>query len=81
MLLMMSVMLLVNAANKTVVSTKNAKLRAPAVPLITSDPYLSIWSATDKLNDSNTSHWTGKSNPLIGVARVDGVSYRFMGME
>ena len=81
MLLMMSVILLANAANKTVVSTKNAKLRAPAVPLITSDPYLSIWSATDKLNDSNTSHWTGKSNPLIGVARVDGISYRFMGME
>ena len=81
MLLMMSVILLANAANKTVVSAKNAKLRAPSVPLITSDPYFSIWSSADKLNDSNTSHWTGKSNPLIGVARVDGISYRFMGME
>ena len=81
MLLMMSVFLLANAANKPVVSTKNAKLRAPSVPLITSDPYFSIWSSADKLNDSNTSHWTGKSHPLIGVARVDGISYRFMGME
>ena len=28
-------------------ASKNVALRAPAVPLITSDPYLSIWSPTD----------------------------------
>ncbi|MDA3854199.1 MAG: DUF5127 domain-containing protein, partial [Bacteroidales bacterium] len=56
-------------------------LRAPSVPLITSDPYLSIWSASDNLNDSKTVHWTGKENPMIGAIRVDGESYRFMGKE
>ena len=40
-------------------ASRNVALRAPAVPLITSDPYLSIWSPTDALNESSTMHWTG----------------------
>jgi len=53
--------------------------RPPAVPLVTVDPYTSIWSFTDKLNDSPTRHWTGKSQPLNGFVRVDGQAYQFMG--
>jgi hypothetical protein len=47
--------------------------------LITHDPYFSIWSTTDNLADSDTSHWTGASQPIGGIARIDGKSYRFMG--
>nr|WP_239059504.1 DUF4965 domain-containing protein [Bacteroides sp. 224] len=56
-------------------------LRAPAYPLITIDPYTSAWSMTDKLYDEPVKHWTGKEFPLIGVLRVDGQTYRFMGVE
>jgi len=56
-------------------------LRAPAYPLITIDPYTSAWSAADKLYDDNVKHWTGKDFPLLGVIRVDGELYRFMGVE
>ncbi len=59
---------------------KNA-LRAPSYPLITIDPYTSIWSFTDRLNEDATRHWTGKEQGLLGVIEVDGVSYRFMGKE
>ena len=54
-------------------------LRAPAVPLITVDPYFSVWSNTDLLTDSDTVHWTGKPNTIRGVIEVDGTSYRFIG--
>ena len=55
------------------------KLRAPSVPLITVDPYFSIWSPDTKLNVTPTVHWTGKSNSIIGTVTVDGTEYSFLG--
>lgn len=60
---------------------KSNSLRAPAYPLVTIDPYTSAWSFTDKLNEDMVRHWTGKKFPLLGALRVDGVSYRFMGVN
>lgn len=57
------------------------QVRPPAVPLLTSDPYFSLWLAADNLYDRTTSHWTGKTQSLIGSIRVDGVNYRFLGDE
>ena len=57
------------------------ELRAPAYPLVTIDPYTSAWAFQDNLYDGAVKHWTGKSFPLIGVAKVDGQTYRFMGAE
>ncbi len=56
-------------------------LRAPAYPLVTIDPYTSAWSEADNLYDAPVTHWTGKDFPFIGVIKVDGVPYRFMGTE
>lgn len=56
-------------------------LRAPAYPLVTIDPYTSAWAFTDNLYDESVKHWTGKDFPLLGVVKVDGKSYRFMGKE
>ncbi|MCU0520169.1 MAG: DUF4965 domain-containing protein [Anaerolineae bacterium] len=53
--------------------------RPSAVPLVTSDPYLSCWSMVDRLYDDWPRHWTEAPNSLYGVIRVDGRAYRFLG--
>ena len=57
------------------------KLRAPAYPLITIDPFFSVWSQADKLTDTNTTHWTNRPNIITGIATIDGKPYRFMSEE
>lgn len=62
-------------------TSQNIALRAPSVPLITSDTYFSIWSPYNELTEGNTEHWTAAEHPLLGALRVDGKVYRFMGKD
>ena len=68
-------------ANDLFSPVRESVLRAPSVPLVVSDPYFSIWSPYDKLNEGATEHWTNAKKPLLGALRVDGEVYRFMGKD
>lgn len=60
---------------------KKMNLRAPAIPLITVDPFFSVWSSDSVLNVSATEHWTGKENSIIGTVNIDGEKLLFLGYD
>lgn len=51
-------------------------MRMPSIPLITVDPYFSVW--TSDINKKPTTHWTAAENNIFGTVFVDGAAYRFM---
>lgn len=59
----------------------NEKMHLPAYPLMVKDPYFSIWSKSDKLNESDTIFWHGEDKPIKGYLIVDGKKYCFMGLD
>ena len=73
------VMQSIYASEDFFVPVRTSGLRAPAVPLLASDPFFSIWSPADCLYDRDAVHWSGSEKPLSGAVRVDGEVYRFMG--
>ncbi|MBO4216521.1 MAG: DUF4965 domain-containing protein [Clostridia bacterium] len=56
-------------------------MRAPAVPLITVDPYFSIWSKDENLTYTETVHWTGSEMPVFGYLNIDGERFAFLGFD
>ncbi len=62
-------------------ASSDQPLRAPSVPLITCDPYFSIWSSGDALTDVPTTHWTGKPHRLTSLVKIDDTVFRLMGHD
>jgi hypothetical protein len=50
-------------------------MKYPAIPLITNDPFFSIWSGSDELYGTVTRHWSGKPIPLYIAVKIDGKYY------
>jgi len=69
------------AVNLSIAAAAGADFRPPAVPLVTYNPFLSIWSEADRLNEATTKHWTSHDHSLVSLIRIDGKTYRLMGAE
>lgn len=55
--------------------------RLPAFPLITTDPYFSVWAPADRFTDCETAHWCGKPQPIHASVTVDSETYRIVGLS
>ena len=55
------------------------RLRAPSYPLITIDPYFSVWSPANAPSDANTTHWTGRNITMSIIAQIDSEFFRLVG--
>ena len=53
--------------------------RPPAVPIVSVDPFFSIWSAADRLTDVETTHWSGPQMPISVRLTADGRQWRLCG--
>ncbi|KJF45308.1 glutaminase family protein [Draconibacterium sediminis] len=53
--------------------------RAPSYPLVTHDPYFSIWINDEVPTRTETTHWTQKPMPIRSTIKIDGKAYRLMG--
>lgn len=49
--------------------------------LVMIDFYISVWLFMDNLYDGLVKYWIGKDFLFLGVVKVDGQIYCFMGME
>ncbi|MBD5131303.1 MAG: DUF4965 domain-containing protein [Clostridiales bacterium] len=53
----------------------------PAYPLFVKDPYFSIWSPAERLNEKDVIFWTGDTKKLYGYIKVNGKTYCFLGSD
>ena len=56
-------------------------LRVPAVPLITVDPFFSVWSCSDELGEVYTKHWTGRPSPVFLSVVIDDKEYKICAFD
>lgn len=60
-------------------SAAAATFRPPAIPLLTTDPFVQTWARGDNGTSGQVTHWDGAEKQMVGYVRVGGESYQFLG--
>ncbi len=58
-----------------------AGIRPPSVPVVSCDPFFSVWSPSEDPTLADTENWFGAKQPLRVVVELDGTKYRLMGAK
>ena len=56
-----------------------AVAKLPSYPIITHDPYFSIWHSGMEPTQGDTTHWSGARKIIGGFLKIDGIQRRFLG--
>ncbi|MBR2983445.1 MAG: DUF4964 domain-containing protein, partial [Kiritimatiellae bacterium] len=67
------------AAMTATVFSAFGDFRPPSVPVVSCDPFFSIWSPSENPTDADTEIWFGAKQPIRVYVTLDGVKYRIMG--
>ena len=65
----------------TLSASAAAAFRPPAVPLVSCDPFFSVWSVADTLTERETTNWGGAKQPISITLTADGKTWRLCGLE
>ena len=60
-------------------SVQAKPFRPCAVPLVSVDPFFSVWDVGNALNSDETEHWSGAKQPLRISAEIDGKTWLLCG--
>ena len=63
----------------TYIVPAKAPFRPPAIPLLTTDPFIQTWMRGDTATSAQVTHWDGVEKQMTGFARVDGSTIQFLG--
>ena len=58
-----------------------ADFRPPSVPIVSCDPFFSVWSGANAPTDADTEIWFGAKQPIRIWIELDGMRYRLMGAK
>lgn len=64
---------------KGAIKMQSNNTKYSAYPLITCDPYFSVWSMSSTLYSDHMRHWTGAQQSMTGIIVIDGKPKTFMG--
>jgi len=69
------------AALGLVATCAGAELRPPSVPVVSCDPFFSVWSPSEDPTLADTENWFGAKQPIRVFVEIDGARWRLMGAK
>eukprot|EP00927_Polykrikos_kofoidii_P072644 TRINITY_DN68743_c0_g1_i1.p1 TRINITY_DN68743_c0_g1~~TRINITY_DN68743_c0_g1_i1.p1 ORF type:complete len:780 (+),score=95.20 TRINITY_DN68743_c0_g1_i1:82-2421(+) len=72
-------MLIIAICALSVIRVSAVRFRPPAIPLVTTDPYMQTWIRGDNSTSVQVTHWYGEERQMMGYVRVDGKLYQWLG--
>eukprot|EP00043_Microstomoeca_roanoka_P013047 m.127372 g.127372 ORF g.127372 m.127372 type:complete len:772 (+) comp15656_c1_seq1:43-2358(+) len=58
---------------------QSTPFRPPAIPLITTDPFMQTWVRADNSTGDSVRYWDGSKKEIVALVRIDGQPFQILG--